>query len=467
MMDLLPNEIVCMILEHLSPGSMSHLSLCSGRYYQLVLPYLFKSLQITVGHNGADDRGMKMIRTFHENPNRRRLLQHIAVSSPEWQDRLWEPLYRLFCCALSGLLTSLPCTSLKSFEWRLKRPLDISMLSYLPRCILKLHLEQVNPSQSCVFPATKELSCNGISSIETVKWIKWHVLQAKLGKLCLGYETINASSDLSRYLDLYAIPSTTLNNLTHLRLERVHLMGWPFETMTGLQSLSLQECDHVDGALQSHLLAGESNLTLRELFLTILNKPVDLEQILFQMSQKTRLQSLCIRTFGHSNRPSILSLLRFGTYVRHLELESRSIAMDPQSVHLYSIGEVAQITSQCLLLRDLSIPIDLKRENRRTRVSPTEHLIREAFVILTYQCQLQITPRCRLSHVHQRCHRLLLPVGKSKEALVDAKYLAKPFLRAQQQSLHVSVGNEYSNYHWKMSRNKQKRSGIDFEQCTS
>lgn len=365
MTGLLPNETYLHILGYLGPGPLSVFSLCCGNFHRLALPCLYRTLRIVLGREGPNNAALKLIRTFHENPERCYLLQNIFVSSPNQDRWIWEPLYRLFCSTLAALLIRLPPNTLRSFQWKLHESIDIELLSYVPRCVLRLQLENALPGRAAVFPTLEELSCSNICSNDTTRWVNWHLMNRKLRKLHLGFEPWSMNSSQSQALDVPSVPSAGFVNLTHLGLERADLSQWPFQSMTSLIYLNLQKCGQISQAFESILRACERNLTLKDFSISIVEESFDLETFLIRLSQRARLECLRVRTIGYCNQPTIACILRFKESIRHLELESRFLASDERTVHLYRIEDIAQITSHCLLLQHLSLPMDLHRANRK------------------------------------------------------------------------------------------------------
>ncbi len=365
----LPNELIAMVLEYFDPATLSPLSLACSQLHCIVIARLYSTLNILFGEKGADNSSLKMIRTFYENPSRRQLLRHIQISSPMRQTWIWEPVFRPFCLALTGLFASLPQNGLKSLVWRLRSPTRPDILPHLPRHITKLQLETTVIDHAIFFPTLRELHCIQIRSIEDTKWVDWHVLQGNLRRLHLCLDPAAVISQPFKRQEWPAYPRASLQFLTHLGLGYINVSHWPFEEMSSLRSLSLEQCIHVGTAFESILRASEGQLLLRELSLTLTNEPVDLKSFLGRLSQHAQLYKLRVWTAGPNNEYILPYVLRFKHSLRELELESRSIAIDARSVCLYSIQDLAEITSHCLLLRTLSIPLNINKENRKLLVS--------------------------------------------------------------------------------------------------
>jgi len=54
-----------------------------------------------------------------------------------------------------------------------------------------------------------------------------------------------------------------------------------------------------------------------------------------------------------------------------------------------------------------------------------------------------------------RCHRDLSPIGNPRDARVDAKRIATPFLPRDTARLLVTIGNERRTFSWQMSKGKK------------
>jgi len=364
-----------MISEYLDTRSLSSFSLSCTRSYQHVLARLYRTLNIEYGERGADVASLKLIRTFQESQKCRQLLRHIEISSSSQQQWVWEPIFRPLCLALTGVIQSLPQTTLQSFTWKLANTTRPDIFLHVPRCISKLHLETTSIDHSALFPHLEELSCNRLSTAEDIAWISWHMKRQSLRKLCLGLSSRGLYS--ARVFGSLVYPLPSLADLTCLRLERMEVSQWPFQVMESLECLNLHHCVHVDVALSSILRSCDSLLPLRELTISIVDEPPSLVACLSILSKRARLETLRICTAGGKNRLPSSCVLMFQDSLRHLELESRSIATDLKTVYLYSIEDIAEITTNCRLLKTLSVPMDIGTD-RRLWVSITEDEWQEA-----------------------------------------------------------------------------------------
>lgn len=81
------------------------------------------------------------------------------------------------------------------------------------------------------------------------------------------------------------------------------------------------------------------------------------------------MDTLRIWTAGWHHPIDLSCVLQFQGTLRHLELESRSIANDVRSVNLYSMENIVQIASRCVLLKTLSVPFDVSKYERKLWVS--------------------------------------------------------------------------------------------------
>ncbi len=359
-----------MISEYLDTRSLSFLSLTCTHLHQVLSVRLYQTLNIRYGERGADAASMKLMRTFQESPTCRQLLRNIEIASLSHQQWVWEPLFRPLCLALTGIIQILPQNTLDSFTWKLASSTRPDIIFHVPRCISKLHLETTSIDHSALFPHLKELSCNRISTAEDIAWISWHIRSQNLRKLCLGLSSIDLYS--ARVFESLVYPIPSLATLTSLRLERMEVWQWPFQVMDSLKSLNLHHCVHVDVALSSIIRCGNRQLSLRELTISMVDEPLSLVAFLSALSKRAQLETLRICTAGGQNRLPSSCVLMFQDSIRHLELESRSIATNLRTVYLYSIENIAQITTNCRLLKTLSIPMDIGIDDRRLWVSMRE-----------------------------------------------------------------------------------------------
>lgn len=370
-MERLPYETIDMVAEYLDNRSLSSFSSSCTRLHQVLLARLYCTLNIIYEDSGADLASLKLIRTLQESQTCRGLLRNIEISRPPPQQWVWEPMFRPLCLAVTGMLQSLPQSTLVSFIWKLRCLRNPDVLRHVPRCITRLHLETEIIDHSALFPVLRELSCNQLSTLEDIAWVSWHIRRRSLRKLCLGL--VNTRVDPDRVFELLAYPQASLASLTHLTLERMDVSQWPFEVMGSLECLNLKHCFQVDMALGSILRGCDRQLILRDLSISMLGEPSSLVAFLSELSKTVRLETLRICTAGGRDRLPSSCVLMFQESLRHLELESRLNPTDVRSVYLYSIEDIAQITAHCRRLTTLSVPINIGKDDRRSWVCTRWH----------------------------------------------------------------------------------------------
>ena len=422
-MDQVPNEIIDAVSEYLHPGSLFAMLLCCKNWYGIALPRLYCILDIRLGSQGLDRKTQGMITAFRKNRSYLHFLRDIRVASQSTGDSLNKPILEMTFQFLMGtLFHSSTQSEVKYFSWEIRAPVKIdNILTQLPRNLRKLHLESSIIDRTVCFPNLQDLTCKGIRSSQDMQWVKQHVMQAKLQKLRLATYSHQALNDSKSLF----VSGTALASMTSLILERVDVSQSSFANMCSLNKLSLRYCRHVSEALESILHGCNKDLELRDLSIDTLDEPLDLGGFLRSLSRKPTLQALRIHAIGVQEPIPLSWILPLKNSVSKLEWESQVTNPDGLRVHRYPVIDVSQLLIQCFQLQHLSIAVDISNTEWKKWVD-----VRTS------------DPRCNLRHLHQRCHRSLSSMGRLKEAMIDARRLASPWIRSGRSPIRVSVGTK-------------------------
>lgn len=370
----LPFEIQHEIYQYLPLSTLRDLSLCKKYYYIVLLAPLYKDLDVKIRNLSADRSSLNKIRSYIENHSLCYYLHNITVSTTHPIEIGFDFFLRPVCMLLGVIIQISTLTSLKSFVWRLNCPSIMDLVRHFPSYITVLRLDTPLISCSKTFEFLTELQCRRVATIEELQWIKQQIIHGQkcLRKIFLSVDSFRAYAITTSFFQHFqAFIESSMQNtaLTHLGLENIDLIHWSFKEIHSLLSLNLQHCYHVENALTGFLNYHQDQTSLKRLSLNLIEDQTNLAEILAKLSLVARLTNLNIYMEGQSRKFPLESVLLFYKTLQHLAIESRTYIMDPRSVCPYELEDLSKITSSCISLESLRIPLSYSKETLSVWVS--------------------------------------------------------------------------------------------------
>ncbi|WQF90386.1 Putative F-box domain, leucine-rich repeat domain superfamily, F-box-like domain superfamily [Colletotrichum destructivum] len=361
-MHKLPTEILLLIFRSLRLSDLSRASRCCRFFHALATPELFGTLRIRMKSHTSDRQIIKLLSTFMQPSYLHRLLQRIEVVVDD--DRLWTRENSLFL----GI--------------SLRHILD---RSGVPEGIRSYRWSAAYPFTGVVFPNLQRLDCGAVGP-QSIEWVRWHLNHcASLAEVQLSF-TLSCNLTQSRASAL--LNRANFSGLKRLSLTFINVALFDPKKAHALTTLDLRYCPGAESFCQRLAVALPPDLReLRILAYAESGRPDNFTAWL-RSARNVQHVALCIG--GLSDIIPFEQVRGHRSTLRTLVLDPRRNLLDPSSVLKYRPADLREIVEQCISLRTLGLPLDLRDYQFQFRYTRSHQICAAA---QSYRCQ---TPRSAL-----------------------------------------------------------------------
>lgn len=401
-MDYVPVEVYDLILSFLSPAELARLACCCSFLHELVLPHLYKHLQIDLRSGDPDVPTTKALQVLSRNTMLRRSIRSIAMANAPYT--FWTAGHSKLLSIVLSTILEFP-ERIRSFVWKSSLPFT-----------------------KASFPNLQVLHCSNVQSNSELEWVRWHLTN------CPSLETLHLG--LTRRSSPFT-GSWLLSGVRQPRLRALSLQGMnlsdvePGELLgSQIQSLQLKYCQGMDQFL-CRLQDREISAQLKILRLTGIASVHVLQQFLFQLGKNVCLEelSLCIGSTAHSI--CLRCIQAHAPALRLLVLDFRYLMQESTTSIPYSLETFQDILQHFPRLESLGLPLDMNDRSaakyKRLKFKVSHYLLGSPRSFGLTSCshsQLSVlrTGTLRTLHIRRHC-------SPWRRFVNDAKHAAAPFRR--------------------------------------
>lgn len=361
----LPAEILMMILGILSKSDLHRLAQTAHHYYQLSLAPLYTSITLQMSDRWECE--ISMLGSLIQDKTIRMHLRHLTVISDHGPAGYKVPVAEM----VTTLLLARPRPPLRSFVWYVS---DIStntasILSNLPSGLRSLHISASTIEPLDQLHGLEELCQQDFGN-------RWKLQQHHCTSSTLKRMSVHVKSSIPQGLSNFLLqalqqPKLGTCQLSRLYLSGVYLQGWDMGNLSSLEWLSLVNCTKLDTLLSSWMddYSGDSRLAYLEL---VVGEESEILPQFLSHKSTARLKTLKIQ----AQRKTVLPIESIqSTELATLLVESRRLAYDPMTIHLYQFEQLFYVLSHCKRLTTIGIPVNMIPGRGRVGIDVYQHML--------------------------------------------------------------------------------------------